>query len=286
MSLAPEHPEHPAPPELPEVPEGVTPSSGAPAWHPGIALVAILGAFVVAGMFGAIVLIAAGADTDDTPAWANVVATLIQDAVLIGTAIACAATVARPAAWQFGLRRVRALWPAVGWTLLAYVTFLGISAAFLTLVGADQQDDLPQDLGADEGTAAMLGIGFLVCVVAPLAEEFFFRGYVFTALKSWRGVWPAAITVGVLFGAVHAGGSDAAFLLPLAVLGLIFCLLYERTGSLYPCIVLHAINNSVAFGASMDWDWQIPVTLAISLALITVLLLAVRGAGGPAPRTV
>mgnify|MGYP000173810412 CR=1 FL=1 len=53
--------------------------------------------------------------------------------------------------------------------------------------------------------------------------------------------------VGVLFGAVHAGGSDAAFLVPLAVLGVLFCLLYERTGSLYPPIVLHAINNSIAF---------------------------------------
>ena len=32
----------------------------------------------------------------------------------------------------------------------------------------------------------------------------------------------------------------------LALLGVIFCLLYERTGSLYPAIALHAINNSIA----------------------------------------
>ena len=37
-------------------------------------------------------------------------------------------------------------------------------------------------------------------------------------------------------------------LLPLlAVLGVLFCLLYERTGSLYPGIALHAVNNSVAY---------------------------------------
>lgn len=284
MSLAPDHTEHPAPPALPEVPQGVTPAPAQPRWHPGMALASVVGAFVVAGMFGAIVLVASG-DSDDPPAWANVVATLIQDAVLIGTAVGFAALVARPAAWQFGLRAVRSFWPAVGWTLLAYVAFIAFSAAFLSAVGADQQDDLPQDLGADEGTGAMLGIAFLVTVMAPLAEEFFFRGYLYRALKTWRGMWPAAIGVGVLFGLVHAGGSDAAFLLPLAVLGLIFCLLYERTGSLYPCIVLHTVNNSVAFGVAMDWGWEIPVTLAAALAVNSLVLLAVRNLGGAAPRT-
>ena len=36
-------------------------------------------------------------------------------------------------------------------------------------------------------------------------------------------------------------------------------MLYERTGSLYPCIGLHCVNNSVAFSSTQDWTWQIPV---------------------------
>ena len=105
----------------------------------------------------------------------------------------------------------------------------------------------------------------LVCVGAPIVEELFFRGFFFTALRSWRGMWPAAIITGVVFGAIHAGSADAAFLLPLGFFGFALCLLYVKTGSLYPCIGAHALNNSLAFGASQDWDWQILPPLAGSL---------------------
>ena len=48
-------------------------------------------------------------------------------------------------------------------------------------------------------------------------------------------------------------GADALLILPpLAVLGFIFCLVYERTGSLYPVIALHSINNSIAYAAQAD----------------------------------
>ena len=39
---------------------------------------------------------------------------------------------------------------------------------------------------------------------------------------------------------------------PLAVLGVVFCLVYEQTRSLYPVIALHAINNSIAYAAQAD----------------------------------
>ena len=53
-----------------------------------------------------------------------------------------------------------------------------------------------------------------------------------------------------MFGAIHAGSSDPAFLVPLGLLGMGLCLLYVRTGSLYPCVAAHALNNSIAFGVS------------------------------------
>ena len=63
-------------------------------------------------------------------------------------------------------------------------------------------------------------MAFLVAVVAPIAEEFFFRGFFFGALRNWRGLWPAAIITGLVFGAIHVGSAEAAFLLPLALLRL------------------------------------------------------------------
>jgi hypothetical protein len=65
----------------------------------------------------------------------------------------------------------------------------------------------------------------------------------------------AALIDGVLFGVIHWDLSSADGLLiipPLAALGFMFCLVYERTGSLYPVIALHAFNNAIAFGVTVD----------------------------------
>ena len=64
-------------------------------------------------------------------------------------------------------------------------------------------------------------------------------------------LWPAALIVGVVFGAIHAGTGISA--VPALVLfGVILCLLREQTGSLYPCIALHAVNNAVAYAGLTD----------------------------------
>ncbi|WP_205696290.1 CPBP family intramembrane glutamic endopeptidase [Conexibacter sp. SYSU D00693] len=282
MSLA---PEHPAPPELPEVPAGVTPGPQGPRWHPATALAGFVAAFVTAAMLGSILLIASGTDGDeDAPAWANIAATVVQDVVLVSVAIGFAAFAARPRPWQFGLNRATVgKGRLVGFVVLAYVAFVAFTAVWISIVGGSTEDELPQDLGVDESTAAAVGIGILVVVFAPLVEEFFFRGYLYGALRTWRGPAVGAVVVGVLFGAVHAGGSDVAYLLPLAVFGGVLCVLRERTGSLYPCIVLHAINNSIAFGSSMDWGWETPVVLVGALATIAAVLALVKALAGSEP---
>jgi uncharacterized protein len=139
------------------------------------------------------------------------------------------------------------------------------------------KDRLPSELGADKSTVALVAVAVLVCVIAPIAEETFFRGYFFNALRSWRGLWPAAIITGLVFGAIHVGSAPPPFLVPLAVFGFILCLLYWRTGSLYPCIALHALNNALAFGVSQHWTWQIPVTMAGALVIVGAIVLPVGG---------
>ena len=71
-------------------------------------------------------------------------------------------------------------------------------------------------------------------MVAPICEEFLFRGYIFTALRNWRGPWPAALITGLLFGGVHAGSAPVLDLVPLAALGFGLCLLYRCTGLAVP----------------------------------------------------
>lgn len=273
------------PPERPELPDGVEPTPVAPRWKPYTAWLALAAGFGGA-LVGALVLgiIAAlfGAAIDDPPPAVNILATIIQDLSLIAAAVFFASMVARPAPWQFGLRPAAAR-PFVGWIVAAYVGFIAFSAGWVALLQIHQKDDLPDQLGADTSTVALLAVAFLVCVVAPIAEEFFFRGYFFGALRNWKGFWPAALITGTVFGGIHVGSAPLGYLVPLGVLGVVLCALYARTRSLYPCITLHAINNSIAFGSTQHWSWQIPVLLVCSLAIIALLARGVRRRFGAAP---
>jgi membrane protease YdiL (CAAX protease family) len=110
-----------------------------------------------------------------------------------------------------------------------------------------------EDLGADDSTLALVAAGFVVIVVAPVAEEFFFRGFFYRALRTRLGVLAAAGVDGAVFGLIHFTGAETLELLPiLAVLGFMFCLVYERTGTLYTTIGLHAFNNAIAYGFDAD----------------------------------
>lgn len=260
------------PPALPEVPRGVEPRR-TPAWSPWMGLGSLLTVVVAAGVLGAIVYAVSG-DPQDPPTAARIVAIFLGSLAMIGTAVGFAALTARPRPWQFGLQGTR-FWPAVGWTALTFVVFAILSQIFLQAVGADTTDDIPDELGIDDGLAAAIAISFAVTVMAPLGEELFFRGYLYGSFRRW-GVAPAALMVGVLFGALHFGGSDALYLAPLALFGVLLCLLREKTGSLYPTIGLHWLNNCMALSVSQSWDWQVPVVFAGSGTTILLVLLAVR----------
>jgi membrane protease YdiL (CAAX protease family) len=239
--------------------------------------VAVLGVSVVA-----LAVDVAGTDVaaDDPPPGVTIAGTFIQDAALIFSALLLARlTDGRPRPEHFGLRRVAPLF-AVGWVALTWSTFLVFSGIWAAALEISESDDLPQELGADESTAALVAVALLVCVAAPIAEELFFRGFCFAALRRWIGVAGGAIATGVIFGLIHAGSADAVFLVPLAFLGAALCLLYQRTGSLLPCIALHALNNSLALGVSQEW--AVPEVLALMAAAVVVVLAIVLPFSRPA----
>ena len=66
---------------------------------------------------------------------------------------------------------------------------------------------MTEDLGVDESTFALVAAGLLVIVVAPIAEEFFFRGFFYSALRSRFGVLTAAAIDGLVFGLIHFTGT-------------------------------------------------------------------------------
>ena len=254
----------PPPPEPPELPVGAGPRW--PAWYAGVGfLVALISTLVVVGIVAA----ATGASTDDENATFTVIATFLQGLIFIGTAVLFASFAGKPRAQHFGLRRSR-FWPTVGWAALGLFSFYVLAALYTAIVQPDAEQTVAQDLGADQGTLGMIAAGFMVICVAPVAEEFFFRGFFYRALRSRYSVLGAALIDGILFGAIHWDFSTADGLLiipPLAALGFMFCLVYERTGSLYPVIALHALNNAIAFGVTVE-------DAGVSLVLGTLMLIA------------
>ncbi|GAC1700874.1 MAG: CPBP family intramembrane metalloprotease [Candidatus Acidiferrum sp.] len=87
--------------------------------------------------------------------------------------------------------------------------------------------------------AALWAVFFLL---VGLAEEFLFRGYAQYTLAAGIGFWPAAIVLSLAFGAIHLGngGEGAAGAAGVVIIGLIFALTLQRTGSLWFAVGLHA----------------------------------------------
>ena len=135
----------------------------------------------------------------------------------------------------------------------------------MNIVGQPDQQELTRDLKDESSTAALIGYAVLLAFVAPLCEEFFFRGFMFGVLREQIGVAGGALATGLIFGGVHATGSPVETLGVLVVLGVLLCLLYWRTGSLLPCIALHALNNGISFVVTTD----VPVGGAIAIVLAT-----------------
>jgi uncharacterized protein len=238
----------PPPPDPPELPEEARPRW--PWWYGPVGFLAgAVTGLITAGIAWA----ALGVDEPGESPAAIIVGTLLLDGSLVAVALLFASFVRRPRPWHFGLRRTP-FWPAVGWAALGIFTFYVFAAVYTAAVQPDVEQTVAEDLGADESTIGLIAAGFMIICVAPFAEEFFFRGFFYGALRTRFSVAVAAIVDGLVFGLIHfEGGTDGLLIVPpLAVLGAIFCLVYEKTRSLYPVVALHSINNSIAYAAQAD----------------------------------
>jgi membrane protease YdiL (CAAX protease family) len=249
-------------------------------------LMTLLAAVVAVGVF-AFLADVVGIDVDrpgdDLAPGVTIAGTYVQDLALIVSAFLLARWLDPPVRpRQFGFRRTP-FGSALGWLVLAWVIFIVFSYAWTIALDISEQDDLPNELGADGSTAALVAIALLVCVMAPIAEETFFRGFVFTSFRRSLGLPVAAILTGAIFGAIHLGGTEIEFIVPLAVFGALLCLLYVWTDSLLPCIVLHALNNGLALGVAEDWGAWTPVAMLGAAAICLLITLPVANRSRTVP---
>jgi membrane protease YdiL (CAAX protease family) len=233
-----------------------------------------LGMTLVLGSLATAIAVAAGGEADSPPS--TLAATLIQDIVLVATAVALARRVSRPDPADFGLRSAP-LRRSAAFTALALAGFYLLSAAYAALVNPEGEQDTLERFGADRGTTYLAVSAVMVIVLAPVVEEFFFRGFMYRSLRNRLSPLVASLCIGVVFGAIHYSGPETLDLLPvLALLGAMFCWLYEVTGSLYPAIAVHVVNNSLAFVVAAEGSLAPALAVVLGGAML-VACVAVPG---------
>ncbi len=81
----------------------------------------------------------------------------------------------------------------------------------------------------------------IACVIGPMVEETFFRGFFYPAVRKYLGVGWTAVITSMIFAGVH---ENLFSFIPIFFLGLVLCYLYEKRSSLISCVTLHIIHNT------------------------------------------
>ena len=139
----------------------------------------------------------------------------------------------------------------IGWTsmcLMLYYLSIGIIFLLMIIFGFQIPETPPDHLTDVFGDQQLLVIVLLVVFMVPIVEEILFRGWFYQILKTAGGVVAATLTSSLIFGLVHGWRINAIDTFLLAVFS---CWLYEKTGSLWSVIILHAIKNSIAVVAGV-----------------------------------
>lgn len=209
-------------------------------WGPAAALFGVLLALVTGVLLGIPAVIIDHPVNGELSTAANVA---VQAATALGFLIVPLVLAGRGpvplrvALGRLGVRRFRP--SAFKWMAGAVGAYLLFAIAYAALLGAPHQKDIAEAFGPVPVQV------LLIVVAAPISEEVCFRGMLFGGLRERLPRLGAALLSGLIFGALHALTGVSA-VPPLIAFGFILALLYERTGSILPGILLHALNNSVA----------------------------------------
>lgn len=203
----------------------------------------------IVGVLGAgLALRFAGVRIDDNTAPVTVALTVLQNVSFAAALWAFALRKHRVGVHTLGLRPFGA---AAGCSYAAFALLLAFGFNAFYSVVSNSMDRVVEPtpvLSYFGGGLAGFTIALVIASgVVPFVEEAFFRGFIFPSLARRFGLVIGVILSSALFGAAHLNGD--AFL-PLSFFGVVLALLYSATGSIYPGIMLHSVNNSVALLAA------------------------------------
>lgn len=156
---------------------------------------------------------------------------------------------------------------ALGACMLANIV-TGYLTAFLTSMGLELSS---QEIGSPKGVSGFILSTLRVCVIAAIAEEISFRGCAMQPIRKY-GDGFAIVMSACAFGLMHGNLIQAPFAL---IVGLCLGYITVKTGSLWPAIVVHALNNFVSntFAYLLDYSSMGQTVVGLIYNFVVYLLL-------------
>jgi uncharacterized protein len=156
-----------------------------------------------------------------------------------------------------GLVRLRARdvlrgigWGIAGWIGIALVATIFVAIMMLLGELPAARASVPSVavlLGGVDKWAFLLSLWILMVIVAPVAEELLFRGFLYRGLVDTRlGSFGTILLTSVVFGLIHKYGFGWERVVAISLLGLLLGWLRHRTGATNVPIVAHATTNVIA----------------------------------------
>jgi membrane protease YdiL (CAAX protease family) len=209
-------------------------------WGPGVALLGVvlaIGAGIMIGIPAALI----GQEDGELTTFGNVGVQIATGLGFLLVPLAVASVSGARGLGQILTRLgVRSFgFSALKWMAAAIGAYLAFGIVYVALAGAPEQEDIAEGFGTIPVQIA------LIVFLASISEEICFRGMLYGGMRERLPRWAAALAAGAVFGLLHAFTGISA-VPPLIAFGAVLCLLYEKTGSIVPGIVLHMLNNSVA----------------------------------------
>ena len=160
----------------------------------------------------------------------------------------------------------------------SYLLILGaglVNSLILALVKVAGLDFAPRTIDIPSGTAAVIMYFVYVCILPPILEEIFVRGYILNALKP-LGTTFAVVVSSVCFSLMHSSLEN--FLLYF-ICGVILARVYLTFDSIFASMLVHFINNTVSFFV-MYFQQQVNAVSALSMIAYINIFAIVLGVVG------
>jgi len=182
---------------------------------------------------------------DGAPSGAVLAGTLALETAMLVVAVVLGPAGRAPTWLLFGLRRlgtpVQFFWGAV-----AFTGSIIAGAIYVAIATRISEDLTPSALPIDIPGGGLRLLAFAVIVlIGPFAEEVFFRGFVLAGLLRRLGTTRALLVSSALFAVAHLDLTVAG---PAFLAGVVYAIVYRRTGSLWPLVLAHTAQNAIAFG--------------------------------------